>query len=122
GGPAASLSGTNLSSGPSAIPRVRRRNMSTAVRMERTAEVSPHRNARIAGFFYLLTIVARMFVEIYVRSRLVVSDDGAAKATNIMAHGGLFRCGCAADSIAFARYVGVTSLWLGLDKPWNRSL
>ena len=96
--------------------------MSTAVRMERTAEVSPHRNARIAGFFYLLTIVARMFVEIYVRSRLVVSDDAAATATNIMAHGGLFRLGFAADIIAFASYVALTALLYELFKPVNRSL
>ena len=67
--------------------------------MERIAETSPRFKARIAGVFYLLTILMRMFVEIFVRNRLVVSDNAAATATNILAHEPLWRWGFAADII-----------------------
>jgi uncharacterized protein DUF4386 len=96
--------------------------MSTAVMMARIAEASPCFKARIAGVFYLLTIVTRMFVEIFVRNRLVVSDDAAATATNIMAHEALFRLGFAADIIAFASYIALTALLYELFNPVNRSL
>jgi Domain of unknown function (DUF4386) len=76
--------------------------------MERIAEGSPRFKARIAGLFYLLTMLTRMFVEIFVRNRLVVSDDPAATATNILAHEPLWRWSFAADIIAFASYVALT--------------
>ena len=72
--------------------------MSTAVITERIAEASPRFKARIAGAFYLLTILTRMFVEIFVRNRLVVSDNAAATATNIMEHESLWRWGFAPTS------------------------
>jgi Domain of unknown function (DUF4386) len=90
--------------------------------MERIAEASPWFKARIAGVFYLLTILTRMFVEIFVRNRLVVSDDAAATATNIMAHESLWRLGFAADIVAFASYIALTALLYDLFKPVNRSL
>ena len=90
--------------------------------MEPIAAASPRLKARIAGVFYLLTILTRMFVEIFVRNRLVVPDDAAATATNIMAHEPLFRLGFAGDIIAFASYVALTALLYELFKPVNRSL
>jgi uncharacterized protein DUF4386 len=96
--------------------------MSTAVMMQRIAEASPRFKARIAGVLYLLTIVTRMFVEIFVRNRLVVSDDAAATATNIIAHEPLWRWGFAGDIIAFASYIALTALLYELFKPVNRSL
>ena len=90
--------------------------------MEPIAAASPRLKARIAGVFYLLTILTRMFVEIFVRNRLVVPDDAAATATNIMAHEPLFRLGFAGDIIAFASYVALTALFYELFKPVNRSL
>ena len=96
--------------------------MSTAVVMERMAGASPRFKARIAGVFYLLTIVTRMFVEIFVRNRLVVSDDAAATATNILAHEALWRLGFAADIVAFASYIALTAFLYELFRPVNRSL
>jgi hypothetical protein len=96
--------------------------MGTAVMMERIAEASPRSKARIAGVFYLLTTLTRMFVEIFVRNRLVVSDDAAATATNILAHEPLWWWGFAADIIAFASYIALTALLYELFKPVNRSL
>src|ERR1017187_2192243 len=96
--------------------------MSTVVVMERITETSPRLQARIAGVFYLLTIVARVIADAFVRNRLVVSDDAAATATNIMAHEPLFRLGFAADIIAFASYIALTALLYELFKPVNRSI
>ena len=96
--------------------------MSTAVMVERIAEASPRFKARIAGVFYLLTIVTRVIADAFVRDQLVVSDDAAATATNIMAHEPLFRLGFAADIIAFASYIALTVLLYELFKPVNRSL
>jgi hypothetical protein len=96
--------------------------MSTAVMMGRIAEVSPRFKARIAGVFYLLTILARVIADAFVRNRLVVSDDAAVTATNIMAHEPLFRLGFAADIMAFASYIALTALLYELFKPVNRSL
>ena len=96
--------------------------MGTAVMMERIAEASPRSKARIAGVFYLLTTLTRMFVEISVRNRLVVSDDAAVTATNILAHEPLWRWGFAADILAFASYIALTALLYELLKPVNRSL
>ena len=84
--------------------------MGTAVMMERIAEASPRFKGRIAGVFYLLTTLTRMFVEIFVRNRLVVSDDAAVTAANILAHEPLWRWGFAADIIAFASYIALTAL------------
>src|SRR6202158_175854 len=96
--------------------------MSAAIMMERIAEASPQFKARMAGVFYLLTILTRMFVEIFVRNRLVVSDDAAATATNILAHEPLWRWGCAAALIAFASYIALTALLYELFRPVSRSL
>jgi hypothetical protein len=96
--------------------------MGTAVMMERIAEASPRFKARIAGVFYLLTTLTRMFVEIFVRNRLVVSNNAATTATNILAHEPLWRWGFAADIIAFASYIALTALLYELFKPVNRSL
>lgn len=50
---------------------------------------------RIAGAFYLLTILAGMFAQGFVSERLVVSGNAAATAANILAHEPLFRLGFA---------------------------
>ena len=95
--------------------------MSTAV-TERIAEASPRFKARLAGVFYLLTVLSRMFVEIFVRNRLVVSDDAAATATNILAHEPLWRWGFAGDIISFASYIALTAVLYELFRPVNRSV
>lgn len=96
--------------------------MATAVMIERTAEASPRFKARIVGVLYLITILARIVADAFVRNRLVVSDDASATATNILAHESLFRLGFAADLIAFASYIALTALLYELFKPVNRSL
>ncbi len=96
--------------------------MSTAGIVEPIAGAAPFSKARISGCFYLLTILTRMFVEISVRNRLVVSDDAVTTASNILAHESLWRWGFAGDIVAFASYIALTALLYELFKPVNRSL
>ena len=90
--------------------------------MDWAVETSPRLWARIAGAFYLITIIMGVFAEVFVRGALVVRDDAAATATNILAHEPLYRFGLAADLIMIACYIVVTLLFYGLFKPVGRSL
>jgi hypothetical protein len=98
--------------------------MSTAEMMERIAEESPRFKARVAGAFYLITIIMGVFAEVFVRGALFVRDDAAATATNILAHESLYRFGLAADFVMLACYIVVTLLFYDLLKPvgWSLSL
>lgn len=58
---------------------------------------SIRRNARIAGFFYLLIVLAAPVRLIYIPGKLFVHGDAAATAHNIAAHETLFRLGIASD-------------------------
>jgi Domain of unknown function (DUF4386) len=95
--------------------------MSTAVAMERTAEASPRFKARIAGFFWLMTILTGAFA-LFVGGRFAVSGDAAATAANILAHEPSFRLGVAANLIATACYLTATLFVYDLLKPVNRNL
>lgn len=88
----------------------------------RNADASPHRMARLAGLFYLITTLAGGFAEIGVRGKVIVAGDAAATARNILASEGLYRLGFAADIVAGAAYLLVTLLLYELLKPVNRSL
>jgi hypothetical protein len=57
----------------------------------------PQPAARLAGFLYLVVIIAGGVAEIGVRQRLVVVNDAAGTANAILAHEQLFRWGLAAD-------------------------
>jgi len=62
-----------------------------------------------------------MFAEVS-RDRLVVPNDAAATATNLLAHASLLRLGFASDLIATACYIAVTAIFYGLFKPVNKSV
>jgi hypothetical protein len=65
------------------------------------------RDARIAGFLYLLSIIGGVFALLYVPDKIVVSGDAIATAQNIRLHEMLFRLGMAGDIV-----VGV--IWLAV--------
>ncbi|MEO6969253.1 MAG: DUF4386 domain-containing protein [Rhodanobacteraceae bacterium] len=67
------------------------------------------RNARIAGFIYLLLIIVAPFGLIYVPDTLFVTGNAAATANNIVTHEMLFRFGLVGDLVA-----GTISLFLTL--------
>jgi hypothetical protein len=83
---------------------------------------SPRVHARLAGVFYLVTIVMGVFAEVIVRGALVVRDDAAATAANILAHETTYRFGLAADLVMLAAYIVVTLFLYELLRPVDRSL
>lgn len=90
--------------------------------MNQTTESWPAFKARIAGAFYLMTIVTALFAELFVNARLVVDADSATTANNILAHEFLYRSAIAADLIGISSYVVVTGLLYELLKPVNGSV
>ena len=49
------------------------------------------KTARVAGFLYLLVVITGFFTIMYAPSKLLVGEDAAAVASNILAHQSLFR-------------------------------
>ncbi len=87
-----------------------------------TIDESQRKAARIVGFTYLFVLVLAVFAEFYAFGQLIVSDNAAETARNIVAHERLFRLGIASNLIAFATdVVLITALYVVL-KPVNRNL
>ncbi|HSD73996.1 MAG TPA: DUF4386 domain-containing protein [Steroidobacteraceae bacterium] len=85
-----------------------------------TERISPQPYARICGALYLYIIVAGIFAEVFVRSRLIVPADAAATATNIIANEQLFRIGFSGELLHLAFDVAVAALLYALLRPVNR--
>jgi hypothetical protein len=83
--------------------------------------MSPKRMARVAGAFYLLTIVAAIVGQGLIAERLVDSRDASVTAANILAHGDLYRFGYTAYMIEMTAQVIVTMLFYELLKPVSRT-
>lgn len=58
-----------------------------------TTQASPRLKARLAGVFYLITVLTGLFAEIHVRGSVIVSGDAGATARNILASQTLYRFG-----------------------------
>src|SRR5262245_5493156 len=96
--------------------------MSTASTMDRLAAGSPRSKARLAGLFYLLTILGGVWAQGFVSDRLVDYHDAAVTASNIVAHEGLFRLSFAVFLVEMASQVALTSLFYELLAPVSRSV
>jgi len=84
-------------------------------------EVSPRAQARAAGGLWWLCIVAGI-VGFVAGAPLIVTNDAAATAANILANESLFRLGFAANLISGLSYVGVTVFMYYVLKPVSRTL
>lgn len=87
-----------------------------------TSEMSPRRDARIAGLLYLIVIVAGAFAQAYVRQRLVVPGDAAATAANLVANEQLYQWGFVADLIPLLCNVILAVIFYQLFSVVNRSI
>jgi hypothetical protein len=84
-------------------------------------ESSPRAKARAAGGLWWLCIISGM-AGFVTGGPLIVPNDAAATAANILAKESLFRLGFAADLISGLSYVGVTALIYYVLRPVSRSL
>jgi hypothetical protein len=81
-----------------------------------------NRDARIAGFIYLLLAVAAPLRLVYIPSKLFVTGDAGATMANIVAHETLFRLGIAADLFCGTILLFVTLAFYRLFKDVDRRL
>jgi hypothetical protein len=68
---------------------------------------SRKKNARIAGLVYLLFAIPGPFVLLYVPSKVIVLDNAAATAQNVLAHETLFRAGIVGEWVLNAAFLFV---------------
>jgi len=78
------------------------------------------RYARVAGFLFLVSLVAGGFGEGYVPSKLIVSGDAAATVANLRNFGFMYRLGFAAFMIESLCDITLALLLYALLKPVNR--
>ncbi len=78
--------------------------------------------ARVAGLLYLTLIVFGVSSEVFIRSSLIVINDAATTANNILASEELFRFGFVADTIMLLSDVAIAVLFYVLLKPVNKTL
>lgn len=88
----------------------------------RSSEFSPKLYARIGGVLYLYIILAGIFVELFVRGKLVVSGDAAATAVNIMAHETRWRIAFSSEVLWLACAVALTMIFYVLMRVVNRNI
>lgn len=89
---------------------------------DRGRGASPLVYARTAGVLYLIIIAFGIFSEVFIRSRIIVQDDAAATAGNILASEGLFRFGFLADTLMVLSDVALAALLYVLLRPVNRTI
>ena len=85
-------------------------------------ENSPQAYARTGGVLYLFIIAAGIFAQVFVRSKLIVSNNAAATAENILASEQLFRLGFAVELLMLASDIALAWILYILLRPVSRNL
>lgn len=88
---------------------------------ERLEETSPTTRARILAALYLFVIVAGIAAQAGIADRMVVSDDAAMTAANILANQSLYRLAFTIFLLEMVGQAGVSIMYYDLMKPVNRS-
>jgi Domain of unknown function (DUF4386) len=76
--------------------------------------------ARIAGLFYLVTVIAG-FANLSIENSLIVRGDAVATTAHILSAEPLYRFSILAELVGDAGYIGVTALLYELLKPVSRT-
>jgi hypothetical protein len=85
-------------------------------------ETSPSTRGRILAALYLFVVAAGITAQLFISNRLVVSNDAAKTADNILANTTLYRLGFTIFMIEMVGQLAVTALFYDLLKPVNRSV
>lgn len=88
----------------------------------RTIDTSQRNAARVAGFAYLITFATVVYVNFGIYGRLIVGNNAAETARNILAHERLFRIGIAGDLLYCAGVVVLLTALYVILNPVNRGL
>lgn len=86
------------------------------------AESSPRTRGRILAALYLFVIIAGITAQAVISDGLVVSDDAAQTAANIVANKSLYRLGFTIFMLEMAAQAVASMLFYDLLKPVNRSV
>ena len=90
--------------------------------LNRIADLSQRKAARVAGLLYLLVIVSGVIAEFFVRQNLIVPGDAAETAHNIIANEWLFRIGFVSDLIMITCFLLLALALYVVLKPVNKNL
>ena len=90
--------------------------------IDRIAAVSPRRLARITGAFSLLVVLTAIFSQVFVSGTLIVPDNAATTAANILSHKSLFELAFTVYLVEMASNVVITGLFYELFRPVNRTV
>jgi hypothetical protein len=86
------------------------------------AETSPSTRARILAALYLFVIIGGITAQALIADRLVVSNDAATTAANIIANKSLYRLGYTIFMLEMVAQVAVSVMFYDLLKPVNHSV
>jgi hypothetical protein len=86
------------------------------------AETSPSTRGRILAALYLFVIAAGITAQAIISDRLVIPNDAARTAANIVANKSLYRLGFTIFMLEMVAQAAVSAMFYDLLKPVNRSL
>lgn len=87
-----------------------------------TIDESQRKAAKVVGFSYLFAMVTANFAEFYVHGHLIVPDNAAETARNIMAHERLWRLGIASNLLCFLTDIALIAALYVILKRVNQNL